>query len=308
MTDLEIILGTSLVVAIIVGLYATVLRWKSPIIVKSDESLTPDREDMKSRILDERARIVKALEEERGSKIITLIQRKEPWMKDANADENDDEEYITIEDTEHILGQIHRTPKDKPIDLILHTPGGMALAAEMIATALYEHPAKTTVMVPFYAMSGGTLCALAADEIMMEKFSVLGPVDPQLDDMPSSGWQLVVEKKNIDQVGDNTIMMAHIAELATKNMNFLVKQLLSDKMPLDQAEKNADFLTGGYITHDTPLNIGTAKSLGLKIHEGVPEKVFELFTTLGYGVSRRKRHRSHRPMKLVEPDVPLNKR
>lgn len=297
MTDLEIILGTGLVVALIVGLYATVLRWRSPIIVKSEDVLTPDREELKQRVLAERANIVKALEAERGSKIITLIQRKEPWSKQDSTD--DDDEYITIEDTEHILGEIHRTPKDKPIDLILHTPGGMALAAEMIATALYEHPAKTTVIVPFYAMSGGTLCALAADEILMEKFSVLGPVDPQLDDMPSSGWQLVVQKKNIDQVADQTIMMAHIAELATKNMQFLVKQLLSDKMPLDQADKNATFLTGGYITHDTPLNIDTAKSLGLKIHEGVPEKVFDLFTTLGFGVSKRRRHRTHRPVRLV---------
>src|SRR5919109_1359905 len=153
MTDLEIILGTGLVVALVIGLYATVLRWKSPIIVKSEDSLTPDKEDIKRRVLAERASIIQALEAERGTKIITLIQRKERWSKDNDAD---DDEYITIEDTEHILREIHRTPKDKPIDLILHTPGGMALAAEMIATALYDHPAKTTVIVPFYAMSGGT--------------------------------------------------------------------------------------------------------------------------------------------------------
>jgi ClpP class serine protease len=298
MTDLEIILGTGLVVAIIIGLYATMLRWKTPIVVKSDDALTEEQEKTKQQILAERARIVKELEAERGTKVITLIQRKEPWSKQ----DEDDEEYISIEDTEHILGEIHRTPSDKPIDLILHTPGGMALAAEMIASALYEHPAKTTVIVPFYAMSGGTLCALAADDVMMEKFSVLGPVDPQLDDMPSSSWQLVVQKKHIDQVGDNTVMMAHIGELSTKNMKFLVKQLLSDKMSEDQAEKNAEFLTGGYITHDTPLNIGTAKSLGLKVHEGVPEKVFELFTTLGFGVSKKKKRYTHRPMRLSIAD------
>ncbi len=287
MTDLEIVLAIGLIVAVIVGLYAFVKTSKNRVIIKSDDKGVNEKE--KSRILAERQRIVQSLEAERGTKVITLIQRKEPWS------DPEDDEYITIEDTEHILGLIHKTPKDKPIDMILHTPGGMALAAEMIATALYEHQAKVSVFVPFYAMSGGSLCALAADEIYMEKFSVLGPVDPQLDDMPASGYQLVLEKKKIDQVADQTIMIAHIAELATKNIKFLVKQLLSDKMPEEQAEKNAEFLTGGYITHDTPINIDTVKSLGLSVKEGVPEKVFDLFTTLGFGVTRKRRHRSFRP-------------
>jgi ClpP class serine protease len=46
------------------------------------------------------------------------------------------------------------------------------------------HPAKVTVYVPVYAMSGGTLIALAADEIVMGEFSVLGPIDPQILALP----------------------------------------------------------------------------------------------------------------------------
>lgn len=290
MTDLEIILGAGLIVATIIGLYSSLRHSRTRIIIKSENTQFSEKD--KARILAERQRIVQALETERGTKVITLIQRKEPWSNP------EDDEYITIEDTEHILGLVHHTPKDKPIDLILHTPGGLALAAEMIATALYDHPAKVSVIVPFYAMSGGTLCALAADEIYMEKFSVLGPVDPQLGDMPASTYQLVLEKKPISEIADQTIMMAHVAELATKNMKFLVKQLLSDKMSEQQAEKNSEFLTGGYITHDTPLNIGTAKSLGLNIKEGIPEKVFDLFTTLGFGASKKRRSRVSRLLKF----------
>jgi ClpP class serine protease len=54
-----------------------------------------------------------------------------------------------------------------------------ALAAEQIAHALARHPAKITVLVPHYAMSGGTLISLTADEIVMDDNAVLGPVDPQ---------------------------------------------------------------------------------------------------------------------------------
>jgi ClpP class serine protease len=35
-------------------------------------------------------------------------------------------------------------------------------------------------------MSGGTLIALAADEIVMTPYSVLGPIDPQLRDLPAA--------------------------------------------------------------------------------------------------------------------------
>ena len=54
-----------------------------------------------------------------------------------------------------------------PIDIILHTPGGLVLAAEQIAHAILKHPGEVTVFVPHYAMSGGTFIALAADEIVI---------------------------------------------------------------------------------------------------------------------------------------------
>ena len=92
--------------------------------------------------------------------------------------------YIDINDSEQVLRAIHMTDPDVPIDLILHTPGGLVLAALQIARAIDRHKAKVTVFVPHYAMSGGTLIALAADEIVMCEHAVLGPVDPQLGRVP----------------------------------------------------------------------------------------------------------------------------
>ncbi len=48
--------------------------------------------------------------------------------------------------------------------LIVPTPGGLVLAAEQIAKALAERKGKVTVFIPHYAMSGGTLIPLAADD------------------------------------------------------------------------------------------------------------------------------------------------
>ena len=114
----------------------------------------------------------------RGSNVITLIHRQETLSLFGLPIAR----YIDIDDSEEVLRAIRLTPDETPIDIIIHTPGGIALAATQIAYALDAHPAKKTVIVPHYAMSGGTLIAMAADEIMMDPHAVLGPVDPQLGD------------------------------------------------------------------------------------------------------------------------------
>jgi ClpP class serine protease len=63
-----------------------------------------------------------------------------------------------------VLGAIRTTRSGTPIDIILHTPGGLVLAASQIASALAEHDGTVRAIIPHYAMSGGTLIALAADE------------------------------------------------------------------------------------------------------------------------------------------------
>src|SRR5438874_9195240 len=132
---------------------------------------------IKQKLLEaSRKRMIGLIEQERKSRVVLLVHRQEtmsllgfPFFR-----------YIDIDDSEEILRAIRLTPEEMPIDLILHTPGGLVLAAEQIALALEEHGGKVTVLVPHYAMSGGTLIALAADEIIMDRHAVLGPVDPQL--------------------------------------------------------------------------------------------------------------------------------
>ena len=239
--------------------------------------------DLREAILAERRAFLTQLETRRNSRALTLIHRREPW-EDEDDEGND---VLTIEDSETVLMEIRKTPDEKPIDLIVHTPGGLALAAEMIAIALKAHPARTCVIVPFYAMSGGTLIALAADEIVMEPYAVLGPVDPQIGGFPAAAYQGLLEKKPIEAVQDEMVMLAHVAELSTRQVQSFVRWLIADRVPEEKAEKLAEFLSCGYITHDTPLTTETLREWGLPIRYGVPLEVFELFTTCEFGVCRR---------------------
>ncbi len=219
-----------------------------------------------------RKKLMAMIARKRGSSVITLIHREEslglfgiPFYR-----------YIDIDDSESVLRAIRSTPPDTPIDLIIHTPGGLVLAAAQIARALKKHPAKTTVIIPHYAMSGGTLIALAADEIIMDENAVLGPVDPQLGQYPAPSLVRVVEKKSLDKVDDQTLILADVAEKAIKQVRDLVAWLLEDKMGRERAEEVARILTEGRWTHDYPITVEVAKELGLPVSTDVPPEVYQL--------------------------------
>ena len=134
--------------------------------------------------------------------------------------------YIDIDDSEAVLRAIRLTPPDQPIDLILHTPGGLVLAAEQIAHALAEHKGKVTVFVPHYAMSGGTLIALTADELVMDPNAVLGPVDPQIGDMPAASIVKLLELKPGAQISDEMLILADVAAKARVQVASFVAEVL----------------------------------------------------------------------------------
>ncbi len=68
----------------------------------------------------------------------------------------------------------------KGLTLILHTPGGTGNAAESIVAYLRSKFSDIEVVIPTYAMSAGTMIALAADRLLMGRQSQLGPIDAQL--------------------------------------------------------------------------------------------------------------------------------
>jgi ClpP class serine protease len=116
--------------------------------------------------------------------------------------------YIDVDDSEEVIRAIHMTDREMPIDLVLHTPGGLVLASLQIAQAIKKHKGKVTAVVPHYAMSGGTLISLAAREIVMSEHAVLGPVDPQFGKYPAASILKAVAKKPVAEVEDETLILA----------------------------------------------------------------------------------------------------
>lgn len=230
-----------------------------------------------------RLRLIRKIEVSRHSRLITLIHRQEllsllgiPLSR-----------YINIEDSEAILRAIRLTPDDMPIDLLLHTPGGLVLASEQIARALQRHPARVTVFIPHYAMSGGTMISLAADEIAMDENAVLGPVDPQLGEFPAASILEVVRQKDKDKIDDRTLMLAEIAAKAMTQVRDFVCYLLSDKMEEARAKELAELLSSGNWTHDYPINSEQLKKMGLPVTVGLADDIYSLMDLYPQPAQRR---------------------
>ncbi|HEY8496843.1 MAG TPA: hypothetical protein VIK98_07440 [Limnochordales bacterium] len=235
------------------------------------------------RLVYARHAIVRHLQRIRGSRIITLIHRQESMSLLGLLTRR----YIDIEDSEQILRAIRNTPKDVPIDIILHTPGGLVLASEQIARALKKHPARTAVFIPHYAMSGGTMIALAADEIWMDENAVVGPIDPQLGGYPAASILKVIEEKSKDQIDDETLIMADMARKAMQQVHDTVFDLLKDKFPEEKAKEIARTLTEGRWTHDYPITCEQLTAMGVPVRCDLPSLIYQLMELYPQPAGRR---------------------
>src|SRR4030088_952982 len=188
-----------------------------------------------------RVRKISQLEHERKSRVILLVHRQETMRLLGFPVAR----YIDINDSEEVLRAIQMTDDDVPLDLVLHTPGGLVLAALQIAKAIAEHKAKVTVFVPHYAMSGGTLIALAADEIVMCSHAVLGPIDPQLGQSPAASLIKVVGKKPMAKIDDRTLILADVGRKAIAQVKQAASELLTRHPPAEQADTLAEKLHFG---------------------------------------------------------------
>jgi len=217
-----------------------------------------------------RRRMLRIIAKRRHASVITLIHRQEtlsllgiPIAR-----------YIDIDDAQSILHAIRDTPDDRPIEIVLHTPGGLVLAAKQIASALSDHPAEVIAVVPHYAMSGGTLIALAADRIVVDQHSVLGPVDPQLGQYPAASVLAALDAPG--ERDDQTLILADMSRKAIVQVESFVSRLLEPKLGAARASEVARVLSTGTWTHDHPLQRAELEMLGLSVSAGIGEEEREL--------------------------------
>jgi len=125
-----------------------------------------------------------------------------------------------------IMAQIRKLPKNKPIALLMHSPGGLASHAYRLALRINQHCGSFIVIVPRWAKSAATLLSLGASRIVLGSQGELGPLDAQVKDMERED-----ELSALDEVQALERLSAFALEVADRTM-FLLKGRTGLKSPV----------------------------------------------------------------------------
>ncbi len=164
-------------------------------------------------------------------------------------------------------------PNTNNIAIILETPGGYIEVVERIVAVLRRHYTEVKFVIPSFAYSAGTVLALSGDEIYMDYYSVLGPIDPQFqtdsgDPVPGMGYlakyrDLVDKINNVDTGKEASVR----AELA-----FLIQKFDPAKLfHIEQSIQHAEALLKDWLPKYKFRNWKMTKSRGVKVSEQYKE-------------------------------------
>ena len=194
---------------------------------------------------------------------------------------------ISDSDKTGFMTCIHKLDRSKGLDLVLHTPGGSTAATESLVDYLRAmFGTNIRAIVQEIAMSAGTMICCASTEIIMGKHSSLGPIDPQIGNLPAHGiieefnrassevqqnpatayiWQPILAKYNPALIGECQKAIAWSEEMTKE---WLVSGMfLGDPNAAAKATKIIIEFGDHALTksHSRHMGIDRARNAGLKV-------------------------------------------
>lgn len=215
--------------------------------------------------------LIARMEQARGSRVVCIIHQA--GMESSSVD------TVTAED---VLTALQSTPADKPLDIILHTPGGYSYQAHQIALAVKAHRGRKTVFVPYFAMSGGTIISLAADEIVMAPHAVIGPIDAQFPVfhlrrmMPTRAVLDLIATKPASRIHDELVELGIECKRSVHQDHKGAVELMKGTYSPATANRVAHTLNDGTLTHGFPVTLSHARKLGLNVVADMPAEAVDI--------------------------------
>jgi hypothetical protein len=239
----------------------------------------------------ERHALIKAIEQQRGSRLLTYI----------TGDRRGLETKIAMDVFPFIFEHLSKMGHQEKIDLFLYTTGGITMVGYGLVNLIREFCDSFNVIVPYKALSCGTLIVLGANEVTVTKMGVLSPIDPSIDSplgpvvpvpgQPGISMTVPVnvedaisyidlakheaglkEDESLGKIFDRLSTGVHPLVLGAVNrsreqIRFLAKTLLSYHMDnREKIEKIADIITKERFSHDYLIGRREAKEvLGLNV-------------------------------------------
>ena len=166
------------------------------------------------------------------------------------------------------LNKILQKLNGRRFNLVLQTPGGDVFATVLLSKILYKYANKIDVYVPNYAMSGGSLLTLTGDRLHFNDYSCIGPIDPQIGGLFSSGsaagWKDVMRiKKN--KVNDQSIIYHRIGKQVETSIYNYIYGLVKNKCK--KPKEFTKFITDGNVEHIFQLDMDMLQKYGFDVQE-----------------------------------------
>lgn len=185
-------------------------------------------------------------------------------------------QYISYEEAFYLCEKIRRSKKS-PLLLILHTLGGYSFPSEMIANAIKKHPGKKFACVPYIAMSGGTVIALATDQIKMGKDAFLGPIDTQYAGFPAAAFEKLKSEKSKDQIGDTVLLTSYLVDQHKLTAKQRAMAIVNDAhKPKGDPDHVVNELMNAGRHHAEQISSDTAQAMKINVSTDVPAEVYTL--------------------------------
>jgi hypothetical protein len=169
--------------------------------------------------------------------------------------------------------------------IIIETEGGEIMSTDIIFRSLLDYPYGVTVYVINFALSAGAFITLAAKNIHMSPWSVLGPTDPQIvcdSDIKeyegsSKCYMEMLNNKHDRNISERMYMTSIDAKkYHEENINYITESLTKNGYPAETINRIIDELCSGKHSHGKPFNSRMLKELGLKINDHIPDYIYDI--------------------------------
>lgn len=210
-------------------------------------------------------------------------QSHAPMVIDLIHDITDDQrasgvpQRIEFGEATKILDQINAADKDQEIEVVIHTLGGYSLAAELIASALKARTAPTKAHIPYIAMSGGTMVALACDEVCMGKNAALGPIDTQYYGYAGDSYERLKADKDLNEIADEVLLISYEVEKYERDANAKACAIMDDHHKPDGPTdcRVVDQLMSSRRPHSERVDYSVAKAMQMNVTDGCDALIYK---------------------------------
>lgn len=185
---------------------------------------------------------------------------------------------INLENTDElmILLTTINDKKLKECNIIIHTHGGFCSALDAVSRLLSEYDCKINTYIPQYAYSAGTIIAICGNKIYMNWYSLLGPIDSQIDydDDDSFSVKFIKQFNSKEWAESKDFLRGLQAKAYHNDDEYLLEKILKNNCNKEKIKKR---LLNTKFSHDKSFTRADIKDMGLPVVNDVPQNMMEVF-------------------------------